>query len=141
MNGSNKLSEQVVSSWFGGIWPGILASLLSTLALDYYFIPPIDTLTIGPKYMPNVIAFVASALFISWLNGKQKRANADLVQENRDRRKAEEALRGGKWPVNPVRGDIHPAYCCSILKQSTTTEVEPIEIPMESLLGFLSTLE
>jgi K+-sensing histidine kinase KdpD len=55
----------MVSSWFGGLWPGILASLLSTLALDYYFIAPIYTFVIGPK--DNLIVFAASALIISWL--------------------------------------------------------------------------
>jgi PAS domain S-box-containing protein len=84
----------MVSSWFGGLWPGILASLLSTLALDYYFIAPIYTFVIGPK--DNLIVFAASALIISWLNGEQKRANADLAQENRDRRKAEVALRASE---------------------------------------------
>ena len=36
----------MVSSWFGGLWPGILASLLSMFALDYYFIAPIYTFVI-----------------------------------------------------------------------------------------------
>jgi PAS domain-containing protein len=92
----------MVSSWFGGFWPGILASFLSTLALAYYFIPPIDTLTIAPEYIPNVIAFVASALFISWLNGEQKRANADLMRENRDRMRAEEALRASEQRLQDI---------------------------------------
>jgi PAS domain S-box-containing protein len=52
--------------------------------------------------MPNAIAFVTSALVISWLNGKQKRANADLVQENRNRRKAEEALRASEQRLQDI---------------------------------------
>jgi K+-sensing histidine kinase KdpD len=92
----------MVSSWFGGFWPGILASLLSTLALDYYFIPPIESFVINPEYMPNAIAFVASALFINWLNGEQKRANADLMQENRDRMKAEEGLRASEQRLQDI---------------------------------------
>jgi PAS domain S-box-containing protein len=52
--------------------------------------------------MPNAMAFVASALVISWLNGKQKRANADLVQENRNRRKAEEALRASEQRLQDI---------------------------------------
>ena len=31
----------MISAWYGGLWPGILASLLSTLVLDYFFIPPL----------------------------------------------------------------------------------------------------
>ena len=92
----------MVSSWFGGLGPGVLASLLSTLALDYYLIAPVESFAISPEYMPNAIAFVASALVISWLNGKQKRANADLAQENRDRKKAEEALRATEQRLEDI---------------------------------------
>jgi K+-sensing histidine kinase KdpD len=77
-----------------GLWPGILAGLLSTLALDYYFIPPIYSFVVSPEYVPSLIVFVSSSLFISWLNGEQKRANADLAQENRDRQWAPPNLAG-----------------------------------------------
>ncbi len=92
----------MVSSWFGGLWPGILAGLLSTLALDYYFIPPIYSFVVSSEYVPNLIVFVSSSLLISWLNGEQKRANADLARENRDRRKAEEALRASEQRLQDI---------------------------------------
>ena len=68
----------MLSSWYGGLWPGFLAALLSVVALDYYFILPLYTFGIGPEDVPNMIAFVATALFISWLNGDQKRAKESL---------------------------------------------------------------
>jgi K+-sensing histidine kinase KdpD len=68
----------MLSSWYGGLWPGFFASLLSVVALDYYFIPPIYALGIGPEEAPDVIAFLATALFISWLNGDQQRAKESL---------------------------------------------------------------
>ena len=68
----------MLSSWYGGLWPGFLAALLSVVALDYYFIPPLYALGIGPEETPDMIAFVATALFISWLNGNQKRAKESL---------------------------------------------------------------
>jgi len=92
----------MVSSWFGGLWPGILAGLISTLALDYYFVPPIYSFVVSSEYVPNLIVFVSSSLFISWLNGEEKRANADLAQENRDRRKAEEALRAREQQLQDI---------------------------------------
>jgi hypothetical protein len=42
------------------------------------FIPPLYALGIGPEKAPDMIAFVATALFNSWLNGNQKRAKASL---------------------------------------------------------------
>jgi C4-dicarboxylate-specific signal transduction histidine kinase len=66
------------SSWYGGLWTGFFSALLSVVALDYYFIPPLYALGLGPAEAPDMIAFVATALFISWLNGGQKRAKESL---------------------------------------------------------------
>jgi K+-sensing histidine kinase KdpD len=35
----------LAAAWFSGFWPALLASILATLALDYFFTPPIYTLT------------------------------------------------------------------------------------------------
>ena len=66
------------SSWCGGLWVGFFAALLSVVALDYYFIPPLYALGISLEEAPDVIVFVATALFISWLNGDQKRAKESI---------------------------------------------------------------
>ena len=70
----------ILSSWFGGVWPGVLAAVLSAIALDYYFIPPLYALGIGLEEAPDMIVFVSSAIFVSWLNGEQKRAKDSLRQ-------------------------------------------------------------
>jgi C4-dicarboxylate-specific signal transduction histidine kinase len=68
----------MLTSWYGGLWPGVLAAVLSALALDYYFIPPLYALGVGSEDARDMIVFVATALFISWLNGDQKRAKASI---------------------------------------------------------------
>jgi C4-dicarboxylate-specific signal transduction histidine kinase len=68
----------MLSSWYGGLWPGLFAAFLSYIALDYYFIPPLYALGISPEQTPDMIVFVATALFISWLNGNQRRAKQSL---------------------------------------------------------------
>src|SRR5215470_7185676 len=68
----------MLSSWYGGLWPGVFAALLSVVALDYYFIPPLYALGISLEEAPDIIVFVATALFIGWLNGDQKRAKESL---------------------------------------------------------------
>jgi PAS domain S-box-containing protein len=91
----------MASSWFGGFWPGILAGLLSALAINYYFTPPLTALgPIAPQDLPNLMLFAASALFISWLSDEQRRANArlrrtnqELLTEIRVRRLAEDKVR------------------------------------------------
>jgi hypothetical protein len=44
------------------------------IALDYFFIPPLYALGISLEEAPDIIAFVASAVFVSWLSRGQKRA-------------------------------------------------------------------
>lgn len=68
----------MLSSWYGGLWPGVFAGLLSVVALDYFFIPPLYALGIGPEDAVDMIAFVATALFISWLNSEQNRAKESI---------------------------------------------------------------
>ena len=70
----------MLSSWYGGLWPGVFAALLSVVALDYYFIPPLYALGISLEETPDMIVFVATALFIGWLSGEQKRAKESLRQ-------------------------------------------------------------
>jgi signal transduction histidine kinase len=70
----------IFSSWFGGVWPGVLAAVLSAITLDYYFIPPRYALGISLEEAPDMIVFVSSAIFVSWLNGEQKRAKDSLRQ-------------------------------------------------------------
>jgi C4-dicarboxylate-specific signal transduction histidine kinase len=70
----------ILSSWFGGVWPGVLAAVLSAIALDYYFIPPLYALGISLEEAPDMIVFVSSAIFVSWLDGEQKRAKDSLRQ-------------------------------------------------------------
>jgi C4-dicarboxylate-specific signal transduction histidine kinase len=54
--------------------------VLSAIALDYYFVPPLYALGIGLEEAPDMIAFVFAALFVSWLSGEQKRAKDSLRQ-------------------------------------------------------------
>ena len=70
----------MLSSWYGGLWPGVFAALLSVVALDYYFIPPLYALGFSLEETPDIMVFVATALFIGWLSGDQKRAQASLSQ-------------------------------------------------------------
>jgi len=70
----------MLSSWYGGLWPGVFAALLSVVALDYFFIPPLYALGISLEETPDMIVFVATALFIGWLSGEQKRAKESLRQ-------------------------------------------------------------
>ncbi|TMA89021.1 MAG: DUF4118 domain-containing protein [Deltaproteobacteria bacterium] len=70
----------VVSSWFGGLGPGLLSGLLSVGVIDYYFISPRYILTVNPEDVPRLAVFLISATAISSLSGGQRRAKESLRQ-------------------------------------------------------------
>jgi C4-dicarboxylate-specific signal transduction histidine kinase len=107
------LCAVILSAWFGGIGPGLLATAFSALAFYYYFLPPIYSLDAKPGETPRLVIFMVSALFVGSLSAAQRsvteslrRARDDLkgtVQElqstnealqaqSRERKRAEEAL-------------------------------------------------
>ena len=76
----------MVSAWYGGLRPGLVATLLSTLVISY-FIPPYNLLSI--IHVGNVLrlgVFVLAALLISGLNQARRTA---LRQEQQLRAESE----------------------------------------------------
>ncbi|MGB9199029.1 MAG: DUF4118 domain-containing protein, partial [Terriglobales bacterium] len=49
----------ILSTWFGGTGPGWLAVVGSTLAVMYYFTPPIRSFAVTPSDLPYFVTFVA----------------------------------------------------------------------------------
>jgi PAS domain S-box-containing protein len=111
----------MLSTWFGGFRPGIVATLLSVLALKYYYMPPLYSLAFEGRHIPLFVIFSLSALFISWVIAKQqhaeravrrvrdelevtvrertatlRRTNEELQAEIAERTRAEEALRASE---------------------------------------------
>lgn len=72
------LMSVLISAVTGGFWPALVASILSALALNFFFIPPLYTLTISDP--ENVVAlgfFLLVALIASNLTARvQRQANA-----------------------------------------------------------------
>ncbi len=71
----------MLSSWISGLGPGILSTVLGTLAADYFLIPPLHTLTFDSSRVVQLSAFVAIAVLISSLNDSRRRAVAELATE------------------------------------------------------------
>ena len=55
----------IVSSLYGGKGPGVLSVLLSSLAFDYFFLPPKYDLWIQPSSYPRFAVFLGSVLLIT----------------------------------------------------------------------------
>src|SRR3569832_114889 len=70
----------VVSAWFGGMGPGLLAVVLSALSIDYFFVQPLHTLGLGPKHISFLIVFGFLAFLTSLMSTKRRQSEVALKQ-------------------------------------------------------------
>ena len=65
----------MVSAWYGGLGPGLVATVLSTLAINYFFFKPFEphNITNLSRLVPLVV-FILAAGLISWLNESRRTA-------------------------------------------------------------------
>ena len=73
----------VVTAWFGGMGPGLLAVVLAEISIDYFFVEPLYTLEIGPKHISFLLVFGFLAVLTSWMSAKRKHAQ-EALREARD---------------------------------------------------------
>jgi K+-sensing histidine kinase KdpD len=89
-----------------GLWPALLAAAVSFLLVDYYFVPPVYTLTIADEQdLVNLAIFFGTAGVVGFMAGRRRQAqiraealagelrnaNAELVRLNRDQAAAAQA--------------------------------------------------
>jgi PAS domain S-box-containing protein len=120
-------------SWLGGAGPGLLATGLSVLAFDYFFISPVYSFALGAQEVPRIVLFALTALFVVWLSALQRRTaeslrrtrddlratvqqleklNTSLQIENAERRRAEQSIRQTERELQ-VTIDTIPALAAS----------------------------
>lgn len=83
----------VLSGWFAGLGPGILATVLSMFAIKFYFDSPPHTLAFTMSEIPRYIVFFLVGWFVSWVSFRQRR-DEELAREAiiaKERQEAEKA--------------------------------------------------
>jgi PAS domain S-box-containing protein len=65
-------------AWFAGLGPALLASALSSLAFGYFYLWPINSLTLASRDLPRIVLFAIAALFIASVSAAQRRTEASL---------------------------------------------------------------
>jgi C4-dicarboxylate-specific signal transduction histidine kinase len=73
----------MASAWYCGKGPGWLAVILSSVAVEYFFIPPVRTWILKPVDVPFFLTFAACAIFVSWLSSQRRQAE-DSLKHARD---------------------------------------------------------
>ena len=89
-----------------GLWPALLAAVVSFAFLDYFFVPPYYTFTISDQQdLLNLVVFVATASLVGVLASRRRRAllqsdalagqlrevNAELIHLNKEQAEAAQA--------------------------------------------------
>ncbi len=82
----------MASAWFGGTAPGLFAVFLSTVSVDYFFVPPFHSFAVNTTDTAYFAAFVACALAASWVSSS-KRNSEEALLEARDHLEARVAER------------------------------------------------
>lgn len=75
----------VISSWLGGLGPGLLATVSSTLLFDYFLLPPYRSITSFSEDFVQIVIFVGVSAFVAYLTSAQRRA--ERLAREADRRK------------------------------------------------------
>jgi uncharacterized protein DUF4118 len=102
----------VFSSWLGGLGAGMFSVLLSVIALDYYFIPPIYALGLSLEETPDMIFFVAAGFFVNWVNreGNQAKRSTSEGPDKKNsvfRKKNHELGKGDDlWRADHFSGEL-----------------------------------
>ena len=68
----------MASAWFGGTGPGIFAVLLSTVVVEYFFVPPFHSFAVSTSAEAYFAAFVVCALVASWVSSAKKKSEVAL---------------------------------------------------------------
>ena len=77
----------VIVAWKHGLRPGILATLLSGISIDYFFIAPEYQLSGALDDMMRLIVFVAEGGFLCWLVTSRTNASKE-IRESREQLRA-----------------------------------------------------
>jgi PAS domain S-box-containing protein len=71
----------MLASWLGGFGPGLLATAITALGVDYYVRAPIHQLWLkDDETALTAVFYVAVATAISWLNAARRRAEEDQTR-------------------------------------------------------------
>jgi len=142
------LGAIMITAWYGGIGPGLVATALSSLAFDYYFLPPIYSLVAKPGEIPRLIVFTLSAVFVGALSAAQRsateslkrtrddlkekvqeleRSHEALYAESLERKHAEEALR-------EAQGDLARVSRVTTMGELTASLAHEVNQPIAAAL-------
>ena len=68
----------VVSTWYAGTGPAVLAVVLSAAFYNYFFTEPLYSFDVSNEDLPRFLLFMASAAIAAWFVAVRRRIESDL---------------------------------------------------------------
>jgi C4-dicarboxylate-specific signal transduction histidine kinase len=98
----------MASAWVGQTGAGLFAVLLSTIAVDYFFVPPLYSFAINATDTTYFVAFVLCALAAHWVSSSKKKSE-EALRDARDQLEYRVALRTAELRQSngELRASIH----------------------------------
>lgn len=144
------------SAWFGGFIAGAMSVVMSSLAIDYFFVPPFYSMTIGREFRSYVAAFVICAIAVTAVSSARRksetavktardqleirvkertaelqRSNAEILERERQLRELTEAIPQQIWRTN---ASGHVEYCNRNLSEYVGKEARELDGALGSML-------
>jgi len=89
------LSAVIVTAWFGGFGPALVAIALAVLAFHYYVVPPVNSFTwkhslfvLNISEVPRVVLFLVTSVVVSFIVSSQRKTTEALRRSGDDLRMA-----------------------------------------------------
>ena len=84
------LAAVILSAWYGGRGPGLLASLICVTGASYLFVPPVHSFATAPDHVLPLSIFIALCLLLTEFGASRRRAQRAMDEsEQRFRLMAE----------------------------------------------------
>jgi signal transduction histidine kinase len=100
----------VLSGWFAGLGPGILATVISMFAIKFYFDAPPHNFDFTMSEIPRYTVFFLVGCFVSWVSFRQRRdegiaREAIIAKERQEAEKAKATALADER--NRLAADVH----------------------------------
>ena len=74
------LAAVILSAWYGGRGPGLLASLICITGVWYWFVPPVNSFQVAPEHVLPLSLFIALCLLLTEFGASRRRVEGALEE-------------------------------------------------------------
>lgn len=94
------------SSWFGGLGPGLLTTILATLFINFLLLPPPFLFDFNSNDLPRLCVFMTVCLMVNWLEESRVRTEARMRQSEEHFRSLVEGVQDHAIFMLDPNGDV-----------------------------------